>query len=92
VPVAAATSSDNLQRLEGIGPKISTVLVAAGIRTYGDLAACDEATLNDTLRKGGVRFAPSVSTWTTQAELLAQGDEAGFTALTKELVAGRRSR
>ncbi len=91
-PVAVATSADNLQRLEGIGPKISNVLVAAGIRTYGDLAATDQATLTETLRKGGVRFAPSLSTWNSQAELLARGDEAGFRALAKELVAGRKVR
>jgi len=88
----SAGANDNLQRLEGIGPRIATVLTAAGIRTFDQLAACDQATLSATLRKGGVRTAPSMGTWTKQAELLAVGDEAGFVALTSQLVAGRRGR
>ena len=83
---------DNLQRIEGIGPKISVALIAAGIETYQKLAATDEATLSGALRQSGLRFAPSLPTWSSQAALLASGDEAGFNALTRELVAGRRAR
>jgi hypothetical protein len=36
-----------------------------------------------------MRFAPSLTTWSRQAQLLADGDEAGFAALTRRLVAGR---
>jgi predicted flap endonuclease-1-like 5' DNA nuclease len=96
-PVAAVEAEplakpDNLQRIEGIGPKISKVLVSAGIRTYEQLAASDDATLSAILRQGGLRFAPSLPTWGVQAALLAKGDETGFTELTGELVASRRSR
>jgi len=84
--------ADNLQRIEGIGPKISTALIAAGIRTYALLAASDQETLRSTLRQSGLRFTPSMSTWSAQAELLAGGDETGFRALTQELTAGRRAR
>lgn len=84
--------ADNLQRLEGIGPKISKVLMAAGIKTYGQLASCDQETLNATLKQGGVRFAPNMSTWTVQAGLLAEGDEAGFAELSSQLVASRKGR
>jgi predicted flap endonuclease-1-like 5' DNA nuclease len=83
---------DNLQRIEGIGPKISTVLVGAGIRTYEQLASTDVATLSGVLRQGGLRSAPSLATWGAQAALLAKGDDEGFAALTGELVAARRSR
>jgi predicted flap endonuclease-1-like 5' DNA nuclease len=91
-PVAEPEPADNLQRVEGIGPKTANVLVASGIRTYKQLADCDQATLGATLRGAGLRFTPSMSTWSTQAELLANGDEAGFAALTDQLVAGRKGR
>jgi len=98
-PVAPADSvpesvvaPDKLQRIEGVGPKISTALITAGIRTFEQLAATDETTLTAALRQAGLRFAPSLPTWSVQAALLAKGDEAGFTALTRELVAGRRTR
>lgn len=89
---APTDKPDNLQRIEGIGPKISMVLVAAGFRTYEQLANSDEATLAGALRNGGLRLAPSLSTWSAQAALLAKGDEAGFAALAAELVASRRAR
>lgn len=92
VPVAPEGPADNLQRLEGVGPKIAAVLYAAEIRTFAQLAATDQATLSATLRNGGLRVGPSVSTWTKQAELLAAGDEAEFTALASQLVASRRGR
>jgi predicted flap endonuclease-1-like 5' DNA nuclease len=41
VPVVDAVTSpipDNLQLIEGIGPKIAGILIQAGIYTYSDLA------------------------------------------------------
>jgi predicted flap endonuclease-1-like 5' DNA nuclease len=87
-----ADKPDNLQRIEGIGPKISTVLVTAGIRTYEQLAASDNATLTGVLRQGGLRLAPTLPTWGTQAALLAKGDEIGFAEFTRELGSSRKSR
>jgi predicted flap endonuclease-1-like 5' DNA nuclease len=98
-PVAAAepdpepepeqVPDDDLERIEGIGPKMSGALRAAGIRTYGKLAGCDEATLRAAIERAGLTFAPSIVTWARQARLLADGDEAGFADLTRRLVAGR---
>lgn len=81
---------DNLVRIEGIGPKISAALIAAGIRTYRQLAEADEATLTTAVEAGGITFAPSLVTWSEQAKLLADGDEEAFAKLTDELIAGRR--
>jgi predicted flap endonuclease-1-like 5' DNA nuclease len=80
---------DDLERVEGIGPRIGSALRDAGILTFKDLAAADTATLQAALEKAGLRFAPSLPTWSRQAALLAEGDEAGFMALTERLVAGR---
>ncbi len=86
---AQAGPPDDLQRIEGIGPKMSGALVAAGIRTYAQLAGSDEATLRAAIEAAGLNFAPSLVTWARQARLLADGDEAGFEDLTRRLVAGR---
>ena len=58
---------DDLRRIEGIGPKISSVLQAAGIRTFVQLAETDIAQLKDILRDAGIRANPG--TWPEQASL-----------------------
>jgi predicted flap endonuclease-1-like 5' DNA nuclease len=62
---------DDLKRIDGIGPRISSVLQAAGIRTFAQLAEADIAQLKDILREAGVRANPS--TWPEQASLAAAG-------------------
>jgi predicted flap endonuclease-1-like 5' DNA nuclease len=86
---AAEPEADDLQRIEGIGPKMSSALHAAGIRTYAQLAGTDVDRLRSAIEAAGLRFAPSLVTWARQARLLADGDEAGFEELTRRLVAGR---
>ena len=81
--------ADDLERIEGIGPKMAGALNKAGIRTYAQLAAAGEGTLRHAIESEGLRFAPSLVTWSRQAQLLADGDEAGFEDLTRRLVAGR---
>jgi predicted flap endonuclease-1-like 5' DNA nuclease len=82
---------DELERVEGIGPRIATALRKAGIETYRQLAVTDAATLQAALAASGLRFTPSLPTWSRQAALLADGDEAGFLALTRTLVPDRES-
>jgi predicted flap endonuclease-1-like 5' DNA nuclease len=86
---APPTPPDDLARIEGIGPRFAGALIAAGIRTFGQLADADEATLRKALTDAGLRFAPSLPTWPAQARLLADGDEDGFAELTARLIAGR---
>ena len=86
---AATAQADDLERIEGIGPRIGTALREAGITTFRQLADAEASTLQSALERAGLRFAPSLPTWSRQARLLADGDEAGFVALTESLVAGR---
>jgi predicted flap endonuclease-1-like 5' DNA nuclease len=62
---------DDLKHIDGIGPRISSVLQAAGIRTYAQLADADLTQIKDILREAGVRANPS--TWPEQASLAAVG-------------------
>ncbi|MBL8329835.1 MAG: hypothetical protein JNJ71_13380 [Rubrivivax sp.] len=80
---------DDLQRIEGIGPKIEAILQAAGIRSYQDLASAEPERLQALLQQAGPRFALArPGTWPRQSALLAAGDEAGFAQLTAELKGG----
>ncbi len=80
---------DDLKRIEGIGPQMSAALRRAGIRTFRELADADVDTLRTAIEAAGLRFAPSLITWSRQARLLADGDEDGVADLTRRLVAGR---
>ncbi|MDR7277447.1 helix-hairpin-helix domain-containing protein [Catenuloplanes atrovinosus] len=90
--VPVEKTDDDLERIEGIGTAMATALRAAGIRTFAQLADADEAAKRSAIRNAGLSFAPSLSTWSRQARLLADGDEAGFRALTEKLIAGRPER
>jgi len=64
------TPHDNFKKIEGIGPKIETVLYAAGINTYADLRASDTETLRAILDTAGSAFKMhDPETWPYQADL-----------------------
>lgn len=68
------TANDDLTRIEGVGPKIATLLTDAGIHTFKQLAALDAAALKRIVTDGGVRFREKVAvTWSEQAKLAARG-------------------
>ena len=88
-PVEEAQTPDDLRVIEGIGPKISTVLQVAGIRTYAQLAATEIERLDVLLKEAGIRIA-NPSTWPEQAKLAAAGNWEALEALQDELEGGRR--
>ncbi len=88
VPQPAPPTPDDLRRVEGIGPKISGLLQAAGITTFAQLAATDTSQLRRILREAGIRANPS--TWSEQAGLAASGRWDALAALQAELKGGRR--
>ncbi|MFY1632084.1 hypothetical protein ACN27F_02165 [Solwaraspora sp. WMMB335] len=72
-PVAPADPgpADDFRRIEGIGPKMAAALQLAGIRTYEQLGATDEAALRAAVRSAGVRATASLPTWPAKARELA---------------------
>lgn len=89
-PVAAAPAeSDDLTRIEGIGPKISSVLQAAGIRTFVQLAGTDVADLQQILDKEPRLRLADPGSWPQQADLAAHGDWEALQTLQDSLKAGR---
>ncbi|MFG1604564.1 helix-hairpin-helix domain-containing protein [Actinoplanes sp. NPDC049265] len=83
--VPAQRDGDDLKRLEGIGPKMAAALNAAGIGTYAQLAAADDDVIRAAVAAAKMRRPSTAGTWPRQAQLLADGDEAGFVALARTL-------
>jgi predicted flap endonuclease-1-like 5' DNA nuclease len=87
----ARYEQDDIEQIEGIGPKIAELLRAQGLQTFSDLAATSVEKFSEILGAAGPRFKlANPGTWAEQAALAAKGDWAGFDKLTKELVAGVR--
>jgi len=79
---------DDLIRIEGIGPKISTIVAAAGITTFSELAGLEVVRLEAILHAAGIHTA-NPSTWPDQANLAAQGKWAELQELQDRIKNGR---
>jgi ribosomal protein L30 len=89
-PAKVAPTGDNLTMIEGIGPKMSQALMAAGIDTFAKLAEADEDALRAAINAAGLKLAPSLKTWASQAKYAADGDMDGLKRYQDELVGGRK--
>lgn len=88
----SSVTADDLEKIEGIGPKIREVLAKAGIVSFAQLADTSAERVKEVLRAAGSRFGlADPSTWAEQARLAAAGDWDAFKKLTDELVAGKRA-
>jgi predicted flap endonuclease-1-like 5' DNA nuclease len=88
---AAPATSDDLKKIEGIGPKIAGLLNAKGIHTFADLGKAKKALLVETLAEAGSRFKMhDPSTWAKQAKLAAKGEWEKLAKLQGELKGGRK--
>ncbi len=67
----ATGKADDLKKVEGIGPKIASTLVEAGISTFAELAKTDAAKISEII--AGVRGNHVTDTWPAQAKLAAEG-------------------
>lgn len=74
----AARSKDELQRINGIGPKIDGQLKAMKITTYAQIAAFKKADIERVNEKLKFKGRIEREQWVPQAKLLAAGKEAAF--------------
>ncbi len=82
--------ADELEIIEGIGPKIAMLLFDSGIFTFRDLAITPVYKIQEILDGAGPQFARhDPSTWTQQAKLAAEGRWNDLEALKFYLVGGR---
>lgn len=92
-PVPSAPTppkSDDLALIEGIGPKIASILQTAGITTFAQLAASDTGRLSAILKAAGLPFSDPTS-WPEQAGLAASGKMDELKVLQDNLKGGRRT-
>jgi predicted flap endonuclease-1-like 5' DNA nuclease len=87
----APVTPDDLKLIEGIGPKISDVLQAAGIATFAKLAATDVTRLTQILAEANLAALADPRTWPEQAGLAAAGKWDELQTLQNELKGGRRA-
>jgi large subunit ribosomal protein L27 len=92
-PKAAAVSgSDDLKKIEGIGPKIEGLLNEAGITTFTQLAEASAESVKEILTAAGPRYAiHDPATWARQALMAANGQWAELKILQDELNGGKEA-
>jgi predicted flap endonuclease-1-like 5' DNA nuclease len=73
--IIKAFSQDDLKAIEGIGPKISELLMSNGIGTWKALADSSVSRLRTILDSQGSKYKlADPSTWPKQAQMAAEGD------------------
>jgi predicted flap endonuclease-1-like 5' DNA nuclease len=88
-PAAPALLADDLTRIEGIGPKIASLLGENGITTFEQLGNADLTALRTILENARLQFADPTS-WPEQAKLAAKADWEELAALQASLKGGRK--
>lgn len=79
-PDEEISEDDDLTKLEGIGPAMSSALKQAGLNTYAKVAAATEDDLRQAIEDAGMRLAPTLATWPRQAQYALEGDWDGLKA------------
>ena len=80
---------DDLKVIEGIGPKISGILNAAGIKSFLVLANTTAEEIQKILDEADIRLGDP-TTWPDQAQLAASGDWEKLEEFQDQLKGGRR--
>ena len=87
-----ATEADDLEKVEGIGPKIAEVLTEAGIDTFAKLADSTPEAIREIMDAAGSQFAShDPATWPQQAKMAADGKWDELKAWQDELNGGREN-
>lgn len=89
---AAVFGSDNLQIIEGIGPKVSELLASNGISTWADLASKSPDEIQPILEAAGSAYKMmDPSSWPQQAKLAAEGQWTALIEYQKFLDGGKET-
>ncbi len=89
-PPASSGAADKLTKIEGIGPKVSGLLNAAGITTFAQLSGASFDQLKGILTDAGSRYQMmDPTTWPQQSQLAADGKWDELQVLQDKLDGGR---
>lgn len=82
--------NDDLKKIEGIGPKIATILTKNGLETFEKLSKASVSTLENVLKEAGSRFSMhKPNSWPEQAELAFQEKWKELKEWQKQLKGGK---
>ncbi len=87
---AAPLKPDDLKLIEGIGPKIASILAGCDITTFAQLAETDVSRLKEIIAQAGLTALADPTTWPQQAALAAAGKMDELETLQGQLKGGRR--
>jgi F-type H+-transporting ATPase subunit gamma len=84
---------DDLQRIEGIGPKVAAALKASGIKTFKQIMNMSADELERIVKdEHQVRVIAGASqTWPKQAQFIVEGDLDGLKRYQDQLIGGREA-
>lgn len=89
----ATTKKIDLTLIEGVGPKISGLLTAAGFSTFAKVAKAKPEALKKVLTAAGKRYTMhDPTTWPVQAKLIADGKLDQLKKLQDELKGGKKAK
>lgn len=90
VKAVTKAKKDDLKKIEGIGPKIATILTQKGIGTFKQLGAASVKTLEDILMEAGPRYRMhKPGSWPKQAKLADAGKWDQLKVLQDALTGGK---
>ncbi len=90
VKTSSKATADDLTKIEGVGPKIKSLLHEGGIASFDALAKAKIASLKKILSDAGSRFAMhDPTTWPAQAKLAANNQWEALAQLQEELKGGK---
>jgi predicted flap endonuclease-1-like 5' DNA nuclease len=81
---------DDLKKIEGIGPKVASILNEAGITTFQQMVDAGAEKLESILDTASLQMIDA-DTWPEQAKLAAAGDWEALQKLQDELSGGKRA-
>jgi len=101
IEVDAKVEPDDLKKIEGIGPKVSSLLNEAGIITFQQMVEAGAEKLQQMVEAGAEKLEKildeadlqmiNADTWPDQAKLAAAGDWDTLSKLQDELKGGKRA-
>lgn len=87
MPVPA--TRDDLTKIEGIGPKLQTILYEQGFETFSALGEATPTAITYAVKAGGFKAPFNAETWPQQATLAAKGEWDALSELQDQLKGGR---
>ena len=80
---AVAAKPDDLTQINGIGPRIQSILNEGGISTYAELEHANSGDLRSIIAVGGALPPSSLDSWPTQASYASRGDWSGLASYNR---------